>query len=449
MKNLIITVLAIAVVALLVIHFWPGDDSSGNEVPEGAKSGDVVVNPKTGETNIVVEVIRTVDGKEEKTLELAPQERSVERKPLEPEATKRLHNGPVVVASLFEASGKAEYAQYGARTRGAYYYATTVRARSEVTEKQGRGDGSVRVVEKRTFLQTRDHLALSDIDVALDLSTLPVKETQRYINAACMGVAWIAGKIPGGQTVAGYAKLTQVSANAAFGTLYALDGTSARGLLGEFGVEMPSNVEEYVNQRASEWASKKVAPIHSALQSIEGKSYVITYTQDAAGKPLKVDFRHEAGEAISAAEWEILRSANAFLDANVVPDTRCEVGDRWTVWADEAQEVFGMASDGQAEGMLRVVRDTDQENGDWTLRIEPSEITYRGAGGRGKLDVEGGIGLVDAPNAAVKSLQTTAKGDLRMLNKKRHWMLFDFVKKTEGDASMRFTLAVEPATGEP
>lgn len=448
MKNAIIAVLAIAVAGLLAVHFLH-KTKGGGEIPPGAKAGDEVV--AGGVTNIVVEVIRTVDGKEEKTLELAPKERTVERKPLEPEATKRLHTGPVVVASLFEASGLAEHAQYGARTRGAYYYATTVRARSEVTEKQEKPDGSVHVVEKRTFLQAQDHLALSDLDVALDLSTLPVRETQRYVNEACLLVAGIAGLIPHpiAQGVAKGAKITHATANAAFGALYALDGTSVRGLLGDFGVEVPENVEEYFNKRVSEWAEKKIAPVHSMLQSIEGKSYFITYTQDAAGKPLKVDFRHEAGEPISAAEWEILRSANAFLDANVVRNTQCEVGDRWTVWADEAQEVFGMAADGEADGKLRVVRDADQENGDWTLRIEPSEITYRGAGGHGKLEVHDGTGLVDAENASVKSLQTTATGDLGMLNKKRHWMLFDFVKKTEGNAAMRFTLAVEPAAGEP
>lgn len=444
MKNALIAILAIAVAALLAVMFWP---QPRPVVPPGAKPGDEVV--VKGVTNVVVEVVRTVDGQTVKDLELAPKERSEERRPLEPEATKRLHDGPVFVASLFEASGQAEHAQYGTRTSGAYYYMTTVRARSEVMEKREGKDGSVRVVEKRKFLQARDHLALSELDVALDLSTLPVRETQRYVNAACLAVAGIANMIPGGQVVGGYAKVTQAAANAAFVALYSLDGKSVRGLLGDFGVEVPENVEIYFNNKVSEWANKKIAPVHSVLQSIEGKSYFITYTQDAEGKPLKVDFRHEGGEPITDAEWEILRSANAFLDANVVLDTRCAVGDRWTVWADEVQEAFGMAADGQAEGLLRVVRDDDQENGDWTLRIEPSEITYRATGGHGKLEIHDGTGLVDAENASVKSLQSTAAGNLRMLNKKRHWMLFDFVKKTEGNSSMRFTLAVEPATGEP
>lgn len=446
MKNALIAILAIAVAALLAVIFWP---KGGPPIPPGAKPGDEVVY--RGVTNVVVEVVRTVDGETVKELELVPKARAVDRRPLEPEATKRLHDGPVTVSSLFEASGLAEHAQYGARTSGAYYYMTTVQAHSEVLEKPEGKDGSIRVVEKRTFTQARDHLALSDLDVALDLSTLPVRETQRYVNGACLLVAGIAGLIPHpiAQGVAKGALITQTRANAVFGTLYALDGKSVRGVLGDFGVEVPENVEEYFNKKCAEWAEKKIAPVHSALQSIEGKSYLITYRQDAAGKPLKVDFRHEAGEPISEAEWEILRSANAFLDANVVPNTQCEVGDRWTVWADDVQEVFGMAADGKADGKLRVVRDADQEDGDWTLRIEPSEITYRGTGGHGKLEVEGGVGLVDAPKASVKSLQTTATGDLRMLNKKRHWMLFDFVKKTNGNASMRFTLAVEPAAGEP
>ena len=45
----------------------------------------------------------------------------------------------------------------------------------------------------------------------------------------------------------------------------------------------------------------------------------------------------------------------------------------------------------------------------------------------------------------MKSLHATARGNLRSLNKKRHFMFFDLVKRIEGDSNLRFTLTVAPA----
>ena len=405
------------------------------------KAGDEVNDPKTGKTLVVTEVVRDLDGVKTSTLELAPKRRGKDEDPLAPDALERLRNGPVTVSSVLEASGEGEYANLGARWSGGYYYVTTVRARSEIVKREKGEDGRILVEERREFKQARDHLSVSNVDVAVDLSTVPIRETQVLVNGLCSGVAWLGGVIPG---VAVGAKTVQAGANAAFLALHSVDGKSLRGLLGKVGVPIPQNVEDFVNETVEEWIEKHAAPVHSALQSIEGKAYIITYTQDADGKPLHVDFRHEGGEGISDAEWEILRSANAFLDQNVVPDTRCEVGDRWTVWADEMQEVFGLASDGKADGKIRVVRDDDQDDGDWTLKIEPSEIAYQGAGGAGTLAVAGGHGLVEADTISVKSIQATAKGALDILDKTRHWMLFEFLKETYGDASMRFTFTAEP-----
>ena len=418
--------------------------------------------PKSGESNppssqpAKVEEITIIDGKTNVVEVIAPIVRSVERRPLEPEATKRLHDGPVVISSLLEASGLAEHASLGKAIRGSYLYTTTVIAQSEVKEKdEDMATGKVRVVERRKFLQARDSIGLSDIDVALALDTLPLEQAKVWVDNACILVGGACAAATSVAPVAapytiiigGGVATFKAAMEAAFVALQKVDGTSARGMLGAFGVKIPDNIEAFANERISQWAQRQMHEVHTALQSIEGKSFLITYTQDANGKPLNVDYANEDGKPITDAEWEILRAANVFLDSNVVPDTRCRVGDSWTVWADEIQDLFGAAGDGRAEGKIRIERIDDQPDGNWTLKLEPTEVQFRTSDGTGagKMQVKDGNGLVDAKNASVKSLHATAGGNLSKLNKKRHFLFFDFVKRIDGNSNLRFTLTANPA----
>ena len=457
-KNALIAALGLAVVVLVAVVFWPKGScqicgKSKTECVQGCNHNPCTCNVNIGETNVisgvtnvVVETITVIDGVTNTVREVAPLVRSVERRPLEPEATKRLHDGPVVVSSLFEASGKAEHASYGKAIRGSYLYTTTVKARSEIVSKEeNETTGSVRVVEKRTFLQSRDHLALSDLDVVVALDTLPVGQVKSFVDGIVTIVGGIATLVTKGVAAPVVAKV-KVGIEAAFRAIHTTDGQSARGMLGLFGVDIPENLEVFVNDRLSKYVGKQLSDVHVALQSIEGKSYLITYTQAANGMPLNVDFTREGGGPITEAEWEILRSANAFLDSNAVPDARCRVGDSWSIWADEVQELFGAAGEGRAEGKIRVERVDDQPDGTWTLRVEPSEILFRSNAGTaaGSMQVKDGNGLVDAENASVKTLHATATGNLASLNKKRHAMFFDFVKRLNGDSNLRFTLTVDP-----
>ena len=454
-KNIIIAILGAAVVALAVLHFWPKPKdvckACGKEKAacvEGCTHDPCICTNTPPQPQGICDKC----GKD-KTLcaEGCTHDpctcRSVVRRPLETEATRRLHDGPVVVSSLFEATGRADHSSYGKKVQGSYFYTTTVKARSEIVSKEeNKTTGSVRVVEKRTFTQARDHLSLSELDVAIDLETLPVAQVKGWVD----GIANVVGAIAIFWTEGAAAPVVakaKAEIAAGFMALNATDGASARWLLGAFGVEIPKNLEGWLNERIAILAERKLHTVKMALQTIEGKTFIITYTQAANGMPLNVDFTHEGGEPISEAEWEILRSANAFLDANAVPDKRYTVGASWTIWADEAQELFGMAGDGRAEGKVRVKRIDDQQDGSWTLTMEPSTITFRNDAGTtsGSMEVKGGNGLVDAEKVSVKSLQATAKGSLRSLNKTRHAMFFDFVKKLNGDANLRFTLSVDPA----
>lgn len=403
-----------------------------------------------------------IDGKlrvVEKDVSSSPTKRSVVRRPLEPEATKRLHDGPVLVTAVLEASGKGEHASYGKSIRGSYLYTTTVIAQSEILEKiEDKDSGKVFVKERRKFLQSRDNLSLSDMDIAIALDTLPVEKVKGWAKGSCRLVAavctTVAKIIPpaapyllGAAAAAGTANL---SVDGAFDALNKIDGVSARGVLGYFGVTIPENLEKFANDQMAKFAQKQIYNVHVAIQSIEGKSFIVTYEQTKNGAPLNVDYKSEDGKPITEAEWEILRSANAFLDANIVPDTRCSVGSTWTVWADEVQELFGTSGHGRADGNIRVVRTKDLKDGSWTLGVEPSTIKFRSDDGTvaGKMEVKDGNGIVDAENVSVKTFQVGTKGNLRSLDKKRHFMFFDFVKRINGDSNMRFTLTVEPAKVE-
>ena len=406
-----------------------------------------------------IEQITIVDGKTNTIEVVAPVVRSVERRPLEPEATKRLHNGPVIVTSVFEASGKAEYAQYGGVMRGSYYYITTVMAQSEIQSKfEDKDTGKVLVRERRKFIQARDELNLSELDAAIALDTLPVDQVHQWANGVCHIVSSICTAIaptippaaPWLLIAAGGAEAANAAVNASFATLNMIDGVGARGLLDAFGVKIPENLERFTSERIAKLVEDNARDVHNAIQSIEGKSFIITYEQEENGTPLNVDYRNEDGSSITDAEWEILRSANAFLDSNVVPKTDYRVGDSWTIWADEVMDMFGVVEQGRTDGKIRVERLADQSDGTWTLKVEPAEIEYNSDSGAaaGTLHVKDGNGLVDAKNFSVKSLHATADGNLRSLNKKRHFLFFDFVKRIKGDSNLRFTLTAEPANAE-
>ena len=465
-KNILIAVLGLAVVALAVVVLRHKTDGRGGPIPpsttQPTSPTQLPVSPPVGTTNItevvnggittvvtnvVVETITVVDGVTNVVKEVAPLTRTDSRHPLEPEATKRLHNGPVIVSSLFEAKGKAEHASYGKAFTGSYYYTTTVQARSEVKEKdEDEASGRIRVVERRSFEQARDTIALYDIDIKLALDTLPLKDVHQWCVSAGSLVTAISTAC-GHPEIGAIAGTLTAGAEGWYRFLEKIDGTSAREMLGAFGVNVPTNINVFLNNCFTRMAQRELSNVHSMLQTIEGKSYLITYTQAASGLPLNVDFENEDGSPITDAEWEILRQANIFLDANMIPDTRCRVGDRWTVWADEVQELFGAAGDGRAEGKIRVVRDEDQPDGDWTIRMEPSTIQFLSADGSaaGTMEFKKGQGLVDAGNASVKVLQATASGNLAKMNQKRHLLFFTFVKRINGDSNLRFSLSTTPA----
>ena len=433
-KNILIAVLGLAVAV-----------SAPAAVP---KVGTRFTDSKTGIEYEVINVPVVIDGVTNLVPQVTSVERKMRRRPLEPEATKRLHDGPVTVTSFFEASGRADWAEKGGEIRGSYLYTITVKAKSEVTKTNvNEATGAIHVEEIRTFLESRPTLSLSDIDAALALDTLPVDQAHELALRAGGIATTIAAKIGRLETAATIG-VGMAAVEGWYRAAKNIDGASVRGILGIFGVEVPKPIDVYVGERIKKIMEEKVEWLHAQIDSIEGKSFIIAYDQEASGKPVDVTYRNVDGSRISDAEWEILRQANLFLDQNVVPNTNYEVGDSWTVWADEVQDLFGIAGDGRAEGQIRVKRTADQSNEDWTLGLAEADIAFRSDDGTlgGRMKFKNGNGIVDHESVSVRSLHATATGDLRSMSKTRHALLFDFVKRFRGNANLRFTLTTEPVS---
>ncbi len=432
-KNIVIA--AIAGIAM-VAHAKP-------KMPD---VGTHIIDSKTGIEYVVINVPIVIDGKTNLVTQVAPLSHKAQMRPLEPEATKRLHKGSVEVSSFFEASGRADWAELGGEVRGSYIYTVTVKAQSEVkTNVVDETTGRIHVEELRTFTESRPFLSLSDIDAALALDTLPVDQVHDWCINAGTVTATLAAKCGRVETAASIAAAT-AAIESGYQIAKAIDGMTIRGVLGIFGVKIPEDIDIYVGKRIAEILNGKIKWLHAQIDSIEGKSFLISYDQEASGKPLDITYRNTDGSPISDAEWEILRQANLFLDQNVLPDTRCHVGDEWLVWADEVQNLFGIAGNGRAEGRISVTRVTDRPNGDWTLKLSPTDIAFRSDAGTisGKMQLTDGNGIVDHEKKSVRSLHATATGDIRSMDKTRHAMFFDFVKRFRGKANFRFNLAVEP-----
>ncbi len=208
---------------------------------------------------------------------------------------------------------------------------------------------------------------------------------------------------------------------------------------------IPVEIEEYVNEKVKEVAEKKLPDIHNLIQSIEGKSFTIIYLQSAYGEPLYVTYKNKDGSPISDVEADILKKANLFIDSQLVKDRKCVVGDSWTVYADEMQELFEMTDEGRCEGEIKVSRISDDENGDWRLGFDNTTIYFESEDGdtMGACELIGGNALVDKDAHYAKSIQAVGKGGLS-LNKERHILFYDFVQSTEGDAEWRSLLATTP-----
>lgn len=363
--------------------------------------------------------------------------RSLTRKPLEPEATKRLVEGPQIINTTVQATGRGAWKKNGVALSGRYCFTSLVKAQSEVMSKEETARGNFEVTEIRKFLQVQDQLTVDETDVALALEeTLPLDTISGVVNGIGCIVGWF--NPVWGAAIEGGAEVARGQASN-------VDGMSLRGLLGDFGVEIPANVEEYVKKFSTEFCNGKLEDVHNKVHSIEGKSYKIVYVQNREGAPLRVDFTNVDGSPIAEDEWEILKLANVFLDAQMIPDKRVQPGDHWDV---DAEVLAGLAdavsNGGTCEGKITVERKDDMPNGDWELNFRPATIVTRADNGAsaGEFKISKGNAIGDAKNGYVKAMQMVGTGRLGKTKSKRY-VIFDFMEKIDGDCTYRALMTTD------
>ena len=353
---------------------------------------------------------------------------------LENEATKRLHDGPQKIKTVITTTGRAENAKWGLGGIGSFILTYSLDCDAEILEKSETPGGEIKVVEQRTFHQSRKSLRVYNTDVRFRLyETLPLKETFTVVNV----IGAVLTAIPTPQTViAGGSVLTASATAAAY--LKAIDGTSARDVLKKLGIQIPNEVEKKID----DFVTTKIDDIIKTM-NIEGKSYHITYYQDKkSGSPLRVSFTYADGRDIETdEEYLVLRRANAFLDAQVVPDKNCKPGDTWTIDTSDFECLLDPYIDGAYCGDVTVERLADATDGDWTIKLHPCAVYVKSPTGRttGEMRLKSGEAAVDPENVYVKAMTVMGTGKLKNLTK--HHLLFN--SRFEGDCDFRGFMTTE------
>ena len=369
----------------------------------------------------------------------------LERKPLEPEATKRLADGPQVITMTFEATGQGRWDKNGFSMNGYYSLVATVRAESEIISKEEDARGRVNVIEHRKFTQVRDHLSFSEVDFGLALfETLPVEDVFDSAEAVCSLVSVL---FPGAGEVANEAVRTTKE------ILRQVDGTSVRGILKAFGVKIPQNIDDFVNE-LTEAVLKEgtdIKKVNDVAHAIEGTTWEITYRQDSEGVPMHVNFKQIGGKPLETEDdtldaRDILRLANVFIDAQIIPDKTIKPMQRWDVDAEVVAALLdSVTNGGTCEGKLHLQRLDDLPNGDWSLMFDRTKVNAISANGstKGVIEITGGNGIGDSDNAFIKCLQLNGRCSFGTEKKSRRWKVFDVMENVGGKCEFRTMLKTD------
>ena len=321
---------------------------------------------------------------------------------------------PKVMKGNFAMVGRGEDAKWGIRRVANFQHNIFILAESEIISKKALKNGTIEVVEKRTFNRVQDSLVVSDVDFKLALDTLPVDTFSKMVDGAAVIYSSLTGDTVNGMAV-------KTGKDYLVKKLCSVDGASARKLLGLFGVKPSAEVEQMLNSLAASRLTKGLG----VIRSISGKSYEITYYQEKTGQPLMITFKNADGsEVVDDEEKMILKRVNAFIDYNVVPDGNSRPGDSWTIAAEDMQEIFDPFVDGTYRGNVKVTRRSNAENGDWTIEMSPSTINAVADNGSttGTLQVNRGRALVNPEKLCINEMLVAGKAKLSRTS--RHHLLF-------------------------
>ena len=340
---------------------------------------------------------------------------------------------PQGLTSIFEVTGKGTHAGVGVAGDVSFYYLMKTVATSKVEDKEERDSGKIKVTEIRSFSEATEVMKVSDVNLRVDLSTVPV---DAIANTGYLigGVASLFDPELGlsiADTVSDFRN-----------TIDSFEGTDAKpvfDMLKRFGID----VQRIISEPVEGYLKGLMEQVHSHVNAVKGKSYRFIYWTDKAGEPLRVRYENVDHSPITLEEQNVLNYVNLFIDCHVLPDKNCRPGTSWTINPASIGNMFGAVADGTCSGEVRVRRGNDLPDGNWSLSIDPATITFYSEDRRpvGNVKLGGGKGIGDGRRAILRELQIDGKGKLRKKESDTYFWVYEFITKTEGDCQFRSTIS--------
>jgi hypothetical protein len=273
---------------------------------------------------------------------------------------------PQGLTSIFEVTGKGTLAAVGGAGDVSFYYLMKTVATSKIEDKEEFESGKIKVTEIRSFSEATEVMKVSDVNLRVDLSTVPV---DAIANTGYLigGVASLFDPELGlsiADTVADFRN-----------TIDSFNGTDAKpafDMLKKFGID----VQRIISEPVEGYLKGLMDQVHSHVNAVKGKSYRFIYWTDKAGEPLRVRYENVDHSPISLEEQNVLNYVNLFIDCHVLPDKNCRPGASWTINPASIGNMFGAVADGACSGEVRVRRGNDLPDGNWSLSVDPATITF-------------------------------------------------------------------------
>lgn len=341
---------------------------------------------------------------------------------------------PQGLTTLFEVTGKGTLAAAGGAGDVSFYYLMKTVATSKIEDKEEFNSGKIKVTEIRAFSEATEVMKFSDVNLRVDLSTVPV---DAIANTGYLigGVASLFDPELGLSIAATVADFRN--------TIDSFNGTDAKpafDMLKKFGIDVQRIISEPVEGYLKGLMDHQV---HPHVNAVKGKSYRFIYWTDKAGEPLRVRYENVDHSPISLEEQNVLNYVNLFIDCHVLPDKNCRPGASWTINPASIGNMFGAVADGACSGEVCVRRGNDLPDGNWSLSVDPATITFFSEDRRpvGNVKLCGGKGIGDGRRAILRELQIDGKGKFRKKESDTYLWFYEFITKTEGDCQFRSTIS--------
>lgn len=341
---------------------------------------------------------------------------------------------PQGLTTLFEVTGKGTLAAAGGAGDVSFYYLMKTVATSKIEDKEEFNSGKIKVTEIRAFSEATEVMKFSDVNLRVDLSTVPV---DAIANTGYLigGVASLFDPELGLSIAATVADFRN--------TIDSFNGTDAKpafDMLKKFGIDVQRIISEPVEGYLKGLMDHQV---HPHVNAVKGKSYRFIYWTDKAGEPLRVRYENVDHSPISLEEKNVLNYVNLFIDCHVLPDKNCRPGASWTINPASIGNMFGAVADGACSGEVCVRRGNDLPDGNWSLSVDPATITFFSEDRRpvGNVKLCGGKGIGDGRRAILRELQIDGKGKLRKKESDTYLWFYEFITKMEGDCQFRSTIS--------